>query len=75
MKPSHGTPTRCRGEALDLRAERLDAADDLMPEDERQLRLGQLAVDDVEIGAAHAARRDLSRAAAVRAPAGAARRL
>ena len=29
-----------------------DAADDLVPRNERQLRLGQLAVDDVKVGAA-----------------------
>jgi hypothetical protein len=33
-------------------------ADDLMPQDERQPRVGQLAVDDVEIRAADAARLD-----------------
>ncbi len=36
-------------------AERVDPADDLVPEDERELRVGQLAVGDVEVGAAHAA--------------------
>ena len=33
----------------------LDGADDLVAGDERQLRLGQVAVDDVEVGAADAA--------------------
>ena len=36
-------------------AERLDRADDLVAEDERQCRVGQLAVDDVQVGAADAA--------------------
>ena len=40
-------------------AELGDATDDLMSEHERKLRLGQLAVDDVKIGAAHAARLDV----------------
>ena len=47
------------GEALDARAERRDLADDLVAENERQLGMRQLAVDDVQIGAAHAAGRDL----------------
>jgi CBS domain-containing protein len=34
-------------------------ADDLVPEDERELRPGELTVGDVEIGAAHAAGEDL----------------
>ena len=36
----------------------LRAADDLVTDDERELRLRQLAVDDVEVGAADRARGD-----------------
>src|SRR5439155_20464309 len=43
---------------LEARAARDDAADGLVAGDERQLRLGQLAVGGVQVGAAHAARRD-----------------
>jgi hypothetical protein len=36
-------------------------ADDLVAEDERQLRVGQLAVEDVEVGATDAAGADANR--------------
>ena len=65
-RPSGSTGTRrtssratARRPALpaDLGActDRLDPTDDLMARDERQLRLGQLPVDDVEVRPAHAA--------------------
>ena len=44
------------GVLLDALADLVHHADDLVPEDERELRVGQLAVDDVEVGAADAAR-------------------
>ena len=56
VQPSHGTPTRSPSANRRRRAERLDLADDLVAEDERQLRARQLAVDDVQVGAADAAR-------------------
>ena len=34
---------------------RFDVADDFMARDQRQVRLRQFAVDDVQVGAAHAA--------------------
>jgi hypothetical protein len=40
-------------------AERFDAADDLMPEHERQLGLVELAVENVQVGTAYAAGRHL----------------
>ena len=42
----------------DALASRLDPADDLMPRHDRQLRIGQVAVDHVQVGAADAAGRD-----------------
>ena len=42
-------------EPLDAPPERIDAADDLMPRDDGQTRLGQFAVDHVQVGAAHPA--------------------
>ena len=60
VHPSHGTPTRSPGlEALDAIAHRGDDADDLVSRHERQLGLRQLAIDDMQIGAAHRARADL----------------
>ena len=47
------------GKAFGARAKRRHMADDLVAENERQLGMGELAVEDVEIGAAHAASRDL----------------
>src|SRR6266540_2581232 len=46
-------------EPTGARAECLDPPHHLVPEDERQLGMWQLAVDDVEVGAADAARGDL----------------
>ena len=46
---------RRRGLQADAFADRLDPADDLVPGDDRQLRVGQFAVDDVQVGAADAA--------------------
>ena len=40
---------------VDAVADRLDPADDLVAGNDRQLRIGQFAVDDVQIGAADAA--------------------
>jgi hypothetical protein len=42
-------------EAFDRSAERADAADDFMAGNYRQFGLGQVAVDDVQVGAANAA--------------------
>ena len=39
-------------------AGRLDAADDLMPRNDRQLGIGEVAVDHMQVGAANAARLD-----------------
>ena len=47
------------GEFRDARPKRRHMADDLMAEHERELGLRQLAVEDVQIGAADAAGRDL----------------
>ena len=47
VHPSHGTPSRLPSACL---------ADDLVARDERQLRVLELPVDDVEVGAADAAR-------------------
>ena len=58
VQPSHGTPTRSPGSTSAPRTDRLGPTDDLVARDERQLRLGQLAVDDVEVGPAHAAGSD-----------------
>ena len=44
--------------ALDVRARRLDAPDDLMPEDDRQLPRCEIALGELKVGSAHAARRD-----------------
>src|SRR5208283_5264803 len=42
-------------EPLDAPPERIDAADDLMPRDDGYMRLGQFAIDHVQVGAAHPA--------------------
>ncbi len=55
MWPSQGTPTRSPGASATPAPDRLDPADDLVTRDDRQLRIGQLAVDDVQVGAADAA--------------------
>ena len=46
-------------EAADALADRRDAADDLVPRHDRQLGVLQLAIDDVQVGAADAAGGDL----------------
>ena len=52
-EPGHADP---RAELeVDAFADRLDAADDLVPRHDRQLGIGQLAVDDMQVGAAYAA--------------------
>ena len=56
-QPGNADP-RAGVEARDVGAEGDDFAHDLMAEHERELGVGQLAVDDVQVGAAHAARRD-----------------
>src|SRR5690606_29161889 len=53
-EPGH-TDALALDEALDLAAERRDRAHDLVAEDQRQLRLGELAVEHVQIRPAHAA--------------------
>ncbi len=56
MWPSQGTPTRWPGaSAVDAGPDRHHAADDLVTGHDRQLRVRQLAVDDVQVGAADAA--------------------
>ncbi len=45
-------------QARDTNAQGDDPADDLVTEDQRQLRIGQFAVEHVQIGAAHRASRD-----------------
>ena len=45
-------PTRLPTRPVDVLAHRIDEADDLMTRDDRQPRLGQLTIDDMEIGAA-----------------------
>ena len=56
VQPSHGTPTRSPDrQPAPLPRRASTAADDLMARYDRQLRLRQLAVDDVQIGAADAA--------------------
>ena len=44
-----------RHETLGLLPRRAHGADDLVPHHQRQLRLGEVAVEDVEVGAADAA--------------------
>ena len=44
-------------EAIDPFTERANGTDDLVARYDRQFRLGQIAVDDMQIGAAHAAGR------------------
>ena len=67
VEPSHGTPTRAPSvKPRDARPDRCDAADDLVARHDRQLRIGQFAVDHVQIGAANAARRDLDQDFATR---------
>jgi hypothetical protein len=52
-EPGHSNPGAERqGDAL---ASRLDASDDLMAGDDRQLDVGQFAVDHMEVRAAHPA--------------------
>ena len=46
-------------QSLDALSDRIDPADDLVSGDDRQLRVGQFAIDDMEIGSADAARRHL----------------
>ena len=53
VQPSHGTPTRAPASKREPPLEHL--ADDLVAGDERQLRVGELAVDDVQVGPADAA--------------------
>ena len=53
-EPGHADPLADLETAHPV-AERLHHADDLVPEHQGQLRLSQFAVEDVEIGAAHAA--------------------
>ena len=57
-EPGHADPL-AQGKAGDAGAERRDPADDLMAGDDRQLRVRQFAVDHMQVGAAHAAGRDL----------------
>jgi hypothetical protein len=57
-KPRNANPLP-DAEALDTRPDRIDAADDFMAGDDRQDRIGQLTIDDVQIRAADAAGRDI----------------
>ena len=56
-EPRHADPVADR-RAFGALAERVDHADDLMPEDEGQDRFGEVAVDDMEVGAADPADMD-----------------
>ena len=42
-------------QVLDAGADRIDPANDLMARDNRNVRVGQFAVDDMQVGAADAA--------------------
>jgi DNA-binding MarR family transcriptional regulator len=53
-EPGHPHPL-ARSKALSPGPETLDDSHDLVTGDQRELRIRQLAVDDVEVGAAHAA--------------------
>ena len=59
-QPRHADPL-ARREARRRPGRRRDRADDLVAQHQRQLRLGQLAVDDVQVGAADAAGAHLER--------------
>src|SRR5271169_4031517 len=48
-----------QGERADPRSKRLDPAHDLVARNDRQLGMGKLAVDDMQIGSANAASLDL----------------
>ncbi len=56
-EPRHADPVADR-QAFGALAERVDHADDLMPEDEGEDRFGEVAVDDMEVGAADPADMD-----------------
>ena len=47
-------------QVLDACADGIDPANDLMARDDRNLRVGQFAIDDMQIGAADAAGGDLN---------------
>src|SRR5690606_3986644 len=66
-EPRHADAV-ARTEAGRARAHRFDSADDLVAGHERQHGLGQLAVDDVEIGATDGAGRDPEQQLAVAGP-------
>ena len=57
-QPGHAH-TRADGEMLHPRAALDDGADNFVTEHERQPGIGQFTVEDVEVGAAHAARAHL----------------
>ena len=56
-EPRHADPVAL-AQGVDVGSRALHRGDDLVPEDERELRRRQLAVDDVQVGAADAARPD-----------------
>ena len=60
MWPSQATPTRAPSSSVDALADRVDAADDLVARHDRKLGVRQLAVDDMQVGAADAAGLDLN---------------
>jgi hypothetical protein len=59
VRPSHGMPTRSPAQPVDARPDRIDPADDLVPRDDWQLRVRQVAVDDVQVRPGDAAGSDL----------------
>jgi hypothetical protein len=46
-------------QSLDARSERVDSANDLVTGNDRHLRIGQFAIDDMQVRAADTASRDL----------------
>ena len=48
-------------EPLDVGSHCCDTPDDLVARDDLQARLGQVTIDDVKVGPANAARRDLDK--------------
>ena len=56
VKPSQGTPTRMPGfQTADAGSQRVDPAHDFVPGNDGVGDVGQFAVDDMQIRAAHAA--------------------
>ena len=58
MPSVHPSQGRRRGRPTRTASRTLDRTDDLVADHERKLRVGELAVHDVQVGAAHAAHVD-----------------